>query len=119
MASREFTDSENVVWHVWDVTTSALHSATRAEDYMGDFADGWLTFQSADEKRRLAAPYPADWPGFEVPELEALCRRAAPVVARGRRLVGDVLADTESGAAKAERAEAERTFTSPRGRSWC
>ena len=61
MAVREFTDSKNVVWRVWDVTTAQMHPVTKNEDFMGDLADGWLAFESADEKRRLAAPYPAEW----------------------------------------------------------
>jgi len=59
MASREFTDSKGVVWRVWDVTPTHLHPITKSEEYMEPWAGGWLTFQSADEKRRLVAPYPS------------------------------------------------------------
>ena len=53
MASREFTDSEGVVWRVWDVTPAHLHPVTRAEEYMEPYAGGWLTFESPFEKRRM------------------------------------------------------------------
>jgi hypothetical protein len=82
MAVREFTDSNNIVWRVWDVTTAQMHPATKREDFMGDLADGWLAFESANEKRRLAAPYPTGWATMSIPELEALCQKAPPVVTR-------------------------------------
>lgn len=119
MAFREFTDSQGTVWRVWDVTVEQLHPITRGEDFMADLQDGWLAFESATERRRIAAPYPADWLELPIPELEALCRSAPHVPSRRPR--------TESGkhrafvAAEADRASiatAERTFTSPQGREW-
>ena len=119
MAFREFTDSQNVVWRVWDVTVEQLHPITRGEDFMADLQDGWLAFESATERRRIAAPYPSDWTELPIPELEALCRSAPHVQTRRPK--------TESGehrayvAAEADRAAiatAERTFTSPQGREW-
>src|ERR687894_2658463 len=82
MAVREFTDSSNVVWRVWDVTTAQMHPVTKNEDFMGELADGWLAFESPYEKRRLAAPYPAEWATMSIPDLEALCQKAPPVVSR-------------------------------------
>lgn len=120
MAFREFTDSQGVVWRAWDVTTADLHPVTRGEDFMGDLQDGWLAFESNSEKRRLAAPYPANWTELPLPELEAICR-SAPLASAARK------PRTESGehrayaVAEADRAvisSAERVFTSPRGREW-
>ena len=79
---REFTNSRGVEWRVWDVTPAHLHPVTRGEDYMGNLQDGWLTFESMHEKRRLEAPYPGDWQSYPLPKLEELCRRAAPVLKR-------------------------------------
>lgn len=119
MASREFTDRSGVVWRVWDVRPSSLHPVTRGEDFMGDFADGWLTFESPSERRRLPAPYPAAWTSFDLSKLEALCRAAKPVSARKNRTPsGEQLAFTEDTAARAARADDERTFNSPGGRPW-
>jgi hypothetical protein len=98
-----------------------MHPATRAEDYMADLRDGWLTFESGTEKRRLEAPYPAEWTTFTIPRLEELCRRASLVIRRKAR--------TPSGERRAiSAAEIEReaineagsrvTFMSPGGREW-
>ena len=119
MASREFTDTKGVVWRVWDVRPTHLHPATRGEDYMENFADGWLAFDSATGKRRLPAPYPVRWPEYDLRALEALCRAAKPVVARRMSTPsGEQAAYTERTAEQAARADAERTFMSPRGREW-
>jgi hypothetical protein len=118
---REYTDSNRIEWRVWDVTPNQLHPITRGEDYMGDLQDGWLVFESAREKRRLEAPYPAAWREFELPALEELCRRASPVHRRRpaspsgeRRAItaAEVEHEVELGS------DALRTFTSPHGREW-
>ncbi|MDQ3996820.1 MAG: hypothetical protein M3303_07345 [Gemmatimonadota bacterium] len=119
MSVREFTDSENVVWRVWDVTTAQMHPVTKNEDFMGELADGWLAFESATEKRRLAAPYPPEWATMPIPELEALCRRAPPVVAhKPRSTSGEHRVAAVEELDRAVLATAVRTFTSPRGRVW-
>ena len=119
MSSREFTDSEGVVWRVWDVTPTHLHPVTRAEEYMEPYAGGWLTFQSPFEKRRLPAPYPSRWAQYDLTKLEALCRAANPVGKKKKDSPsGEQLAIREREAESVERADAERTFTSPRGREW-
>jgi hypothetical protein len=119
MAVREFTDSKNVVWRVWDVTTVQMHPVTKNEDFMGDLADGWLAFESAHEKRRLAAPYPAEWAAMSIPELEALCQQAPPVVIRQPRSIsGEHRVAAAEELDRAVVSTAVRTFTSPRGRVW-
>ncbi|MFN2563552.1 MAG: hypothetical protein ABR499_00905 [Gemmatimonadaceae bacterium] len=119
MSVREFTDTKNVVWRVWDVTTAQMHPVTKNEDFMGDLADGWLAFESAYEKRRLAAPYPADWASMSIPELEALCEQAPPVVVpRSRSISGEHRVAAVEELDRAVLSTAVRTFTSPRGRVW-
>ena len=119
MAFREFTDSEGVVWRAWDVTTEQLHPITRSEDFLRDMQDGWLAFESATLRRRMAAPYPRDWTELPLPELEALCRQAPPVSTRRvRTQSGEHRAYVAAEADKAAIAAGERTFTSPRGRRW-
>jgi hypothetical protein len=119
MASREFTDSKGTVWRVWDVTPTHLHPVTRAEEYMEPWAGGWLAFESDTEKRRLVAPYPSRWTEYDVRQLETLCN-AADVVAPKRVITptGQKMATVEAAAEQDERARAERTFMSPRGRQW-
>jgi len=119
MAVREFTDSNNVVWRVWDVTTAQMHPVTKNEDFMGELADGWLAFESASEKRRLAAPYPAEWATMSIPELEALCQQAPPVATRQPKTAsGEHRVEAIEALDRAVLSAAERTFTSPRGRVW-
>jgi hypothetical protein len=121
MAVREFTDSRGVDWRAWDVTPSHMHPVTRGEDYMANLQDGWLAFESGREKRRLEAPYPADWIRLPIPDLEELCRRASLVVRRRassnsgqRRAIS--AAEIEQVAANDEGAGV--VFHSPKGREW-
>jgi hypothetical protein len=118
MASREFTDSTGVVWRVWDVTPAHLHPATRAEEFMEPYAGGWLAFESPFEKRRLIAPYPPRWADYDLAQLEMLCRAAEPVGRKRKDTPTEQLNISEQTAELEERADAERTFTSPRGRVW-
>src|SRR3954469_18992027 len=120
MAVREFTDSMSVEWRVWDVSPQHMPPATRAEDFLGNYQDGWLVFESAAGKRRLEAPYPGDWHQLSLPALEELCRRAAPVTRRAHTDTGQQRAardaDLETDAIR--RSNAQVTFLSPGGREW-
>jgi hypothetical protein len=119
MASREFTDSNGVVWRVWDVTPAHLHPITRSEEYMEPYAGGWLAFESQFEKRRLVAPYWGRWHEYDLKQLEALLGAATPVPKkRPETPSGERLAIIEHDADAEERKEHERTFQSPRGRTW-
>lgn len=118
MPVREFTDGAGIEWRVWDVTAEQLHPVTRSEDLL-DLAMGWLAFESATEKRRLPAPYPANWAELPLPELEALCRQAPAVVRRPPRTSGEQRLAEATAALDAERRiSGEHRFLSPRGREW-
>lgn len=109
MALRELTDREGVSWRVWDITPETTHPATRIEDYLQGFIDGWLVFETADgmKKRRLY-PLPARWEEASEQELVRLLGGATPVAAPGA----------------SERSESRvgehprRTFTYPGGGEW-
>ena len=121
MAVREFTDSEGIEWRVWAVTPMHLHPVTRGEDYMMGLQDGWLVFESRAEKRRLEAPYPAEWTTCGIAQLEALCRRAQPVVWRHAQAIDESRAVKPPDEIESEVVndfKARRTFLSPRGREW-
>jgi hypothetical protein len=81
MAVRDFVDASGMNWKVWPVTPEALQPKTAAEDYLGDYGEGWLCFESPHERRRLAR-YPSNWDSLTDPELCALLERAAIVRAR-------------------------------------
>lgn len=85
---------------------------------MADYSEGWLTFESPTQKRRLPAPYPTKWVEYDLRKLEALCRAARPVTSRAGSPGGQRLAQSEDSAELLERADAERSFASPRGRTW-
>lgn len=118
MPIREFTDVNGIEWRVWDVTAEQLKPVTRVED-LTELSHGWLTFESTTEKRRLPAPYPANWHEIALTELEELCRQAVRVVPRPARDSGEIRAVEATAAAVARRhASHECHFRSPRGRQW-
>lgn len=81
MAVRDFMDANGVSWRVWPVTPEALQPRTAAEDYLGDYGEGWLCFESKVERRRLAR-FPPDWEAVSEEELCRLLDTAAIVPPR-------------------------------------
>jgi hypothetical protein len=76
---REFVDPKGVNWKVWDVWPSE-RLASGALMPVSTFpsltqADGWLCFESANEKRRLS-PIPPGWETCDCAILSDLCERA-------------------------------------------
>jgi hypothetical protein len=84
MAVRDVIDQDGTKWRVWQVQRSAIHPKTAAEDFLGDYGDGWLCFESAGERRRLAR-FPDDWDKMDDKELCGLLSRAAIVPVRGKK----------------------------------
>lgn len=76
MAIREFTDAAGVAWRVWN--TTPMPGAVFEQSHK----TGWLTFESATERRRLA-PIPAGWEEAPVERLDLMCR-ASEVVRRAK-----------------------------------
>jgi hypothetical protein len=68
---RDFTDSAGVHWQVWS-TVPAMGGVA------GSFRQGWLTFTSAADRRRLA-PIPPNWEMASDAELRRYADRATPV----------------------------------------
>ncbi len=85
MAVRDFVDDNEVKWRVWPVSRASIHPRTAAEDYLGDYGEGWLCFESANERRRLAH-FPADWDRLADQDLNKLLDKAAVVQARVSKL---------------------------------
>ena len=83
MAVRDFVDEKGMKWRVWPVLRSSIHPKTAAEDYLGDYGEGWLCFESQQERRRLAR-YPDDWDKMTEADLCKLLGRAALVPVRNR-----------------------------------
>ena len=74
MAIRDFTDSAGVTWRVWSTTPA------RGAVFEHSHKAGWLTFESAEVRKRLA-PIPPGWEEATVERLDLMCR-AADVVRR-------------------------------------
>ena len=72
-----YTDSNGIEWLVTEIADPALRSISADRLRMPEFKSGWLLFQSATQKRRLA-PYPDDWRSLPPEALERLCARARP-----------------------------------------
>lgn len=75
MASRDFIDSRGRAWRVWSTMP------WRANAVMGAAADGWLSFESEGELRRLV-PAPKHWEDASPERLELMCRVAEAVERR-------------------------------------
>ncbi len=84
MAVRDIVDQKGVKWRVWAVQRSSIHPKTAAEDFLGDYGEGWLCFESANERRRLAR-FPQDWDKMADRDLLGLLTKAAVVPVRGKK----------------------------------
>ncbi len=82
MAVRDFVDEKGMKWRVWPVSRSSIHPKTAVEDFLGDYGEGWLCFESQQERRRLAR-FPDDWDKMADADLCKLLGKAALVPRRG------------------------------------
>lgn len=75
MLLRQFRDAAGVEWQVYQ--TDRTEAAERRRDHLlpAEYREGWLVFESATEKRRLA-PVPAGWSELSDDSLCALCAKA-------------------------------------------
>jgi len=83
--SREFTDRSGVHWTAFDVHPSAADARTSIRE---QYRNGWLTFDSNAETRRIA-PVPQDWRTMSDDQLVSLCERAEPARRRPSIRGGD------------------------------
>lgn len=101
MAHRSFTDSLGRSWDVWTVVPANVERRLAQDGKWSgperrhtqefrvrlgrQWTNGWLAFETAGEKRRLA-PIPDAWEDLRVDALESLLQRARRVPP-SRRLV--------------------------------
>ena len=69
MAYREFVDSAKVLWRAWATYPTVGKVLSKG------FENGWLTFESQTECRRLA-PIPSGWEDFPDAKLLLLLKAA-------------------------------------------
>lgn len=79
---REFRDEAGTEWKV-SLTPRGSDAVSRDHYLPEAYREGWLLFESSQEKRRLA-PVPSDWETMPVQELVRLCAKAVPQTARAR-----------------------------------
>jgi len=84
MAVREFSDTNGVLWRVWQTRPSR-------DIYLGKLREGWLTFECGTERRRLA-PVPEAWDDVPIARLELMLRVAERV--ETRQAESDVWSET-------------------------
>jgi len=84
MAVRDVVDENGTKWKVWSVQQAAIHPKTAAEDFLGDYAEGWLCFECDNQRRRLAH-YPQGWDKLPDKELVRLLKTAQVVQPRSKR----------------------------------
>ena len=115
MPYRSFRDSKGTDWAAWDVQPQAaerrvaerrvavMHvsfpdrrvnerrvSAARRALLSNGFGNGWLCFETKNERRRLT-PIPGDWPRCDDSSLEGYCTKARQVPLSSLRLTRDGL----------------------------
>ena len=79
---RQFRDNAGIEWKV-SLTPRGSDAVSR-ENYLPEaYREGWLVFESSQEKRRLA-PVPPDWESMPIEDLVRLCAKAVPQTARAK-----------------------------------
>jgi hypothetical protein len=79
---RQFRDEAGTEWKVF--LTPRGSDAVSRDHYLPEaYREGWLVFESNQEKRRLA-PVPSDWETMPIETLVSLCAKAVPQTARVR-----------------------------------
>lgn len=85
MPVREFTSPDGQRWTAWNVVPGqhVTHAARTIAHLPPELEGGWLCFECAAEKRRLA-PVPDGWEEMDDAALTTLCGQAtyAPPVRR-------------------------------------
>ena len=79
---RHFRDKAGVEWQVF-LTARGSDAVSREHFLPEAYREGWLVFESVQEKRRLA-PVPANWESLPNEALAALCAKASPQLPRTR-----------------------------------
>lgn len=77
---RELRDANGVEWRIWAVTAEQMQSSRSGGGHLGDYKDGWLTFEAVNGNERRRLPhYPSDWNEVTDEMLTRLLERADPV----------------------------------------
>jgi hypothetical protein len=96
-----------------------MNPATVRELFLGEFEEGWLAFECATARRRLAR-WPKNWATMSDGDLEQLCETATLVTRRSGPLPGERQPGAEGSKPEAEAtaAPAALSFAGDDGRHW-
>lgn len=122
MSLRDFTDDAGREWRAWDVKEENIQRSTRGEDYMRDYLEGWVAFESLDgEAKCRLHPIPRNFEDADREQLVRWLHAAEPI--RGVRTSGshgrtatELVARIAAG--KDRPRGTSRTFRFPSGRYW-
>jgi hypothetical protein len=79
---RQFRDESGTEWQV-SLTPRGSDAVSREHFLPEAYREGWLVFESTNEKRRFA-PVPPDWEQLPNEMLASLCTQALPQVTRAK-----------------------------------
>ena len=97
---REFRDAAGVPWRVMEAEPHAS-GGSRQRYLPPEYQSGWLVFECATEKRRLA-PIPEGWAALTERELAEVCARAMVVVSKSPPARSGAFVDTPTPAPASE-----------------
>jgi len=94
MGVREFTDNEGRPWRAWSVVPGLTRASANGRQFLGDFQNGWICFESLGTSMRRRLPYPqAKWPSITDEELRQLVQQAIDAPIRDKKAAGQALTD--------------------------
>jgi len=89
MGVREFSDDRGRPWRAWSVVPGLSRASASGGQFLGDFQNGWICFESLGTSARRRLPYSrAKWPTLTDEELRRLLERAADATLREKKAAG-------------------------------
>ena len=86
MGVREFSDVRGRPWRAWSVVPGLSRASANGRQFLGDFHNGWICFESLGTSQRRRLPYPrAKWPSTSDEELRGLLEQAMDAPLREKK----------------------------------
>jgi len=86
MGVREFSDDRGRPWRAWSVVPGLSRASASGGQFLGDFHNGWICFESLGSSARRRLPYPrSKWPTITDEELRRLLERAIDAPLRDKK----------------------------------
>ena len=86
MGVREFTDDRGKPWRAWSVVPGLSRASASGGQFLGNFHDGWICFESLGSSGRRRLPYDrAKWPSITDEELRRLLDAAIDAPLREKK----------------------------------